>query len=104
MKKRTMLRFVKISLVVCGFALMSLRANASPTLSGTITELFVNDGGHTNVVFISVGTSFTSSCGATSVYLAIDLSAPSMKEAYAMALSALMSGRTVNIGGIGNCY
>jgi hypothetical protein len=79
-------------------------ANASPPLEGTITELWVNDGYNSNIAYISVGTSFTSSCGATTIYLIIDFTVPAMKEAYAMALAANMAGRSVRMAGVGACY
>jgi hypothetical protein len=79
-------------------------ASASPPLEGYITELWVNDGYNSNIAYVSVGTSFTSSCGATSVYLIIDFSLPAMKEAYAMALAANMAGRSVRMAGVGACY
>jgi len=97
-------KLTQLFIACVGIVLVAFNATASPQLSGTITELWVNDQGRSNVVFISVGTSFSSSCGATSVYLIIDLSEPSMKEAYAMALSASMAGRTVQMGGTGVCY
>ena len=79
-------------------------ANASPPLEGAIAELWVNDSTNSNVVFISVGTSFTSSCGATSAYLVIDLTVAGMREAYAMALAADMAGRSVRMAGAGVCH
>lgn len=83
---------------------LAANASASPPLDGTVTELWINDGANSNVAFISVGTIFTSSCGATSGYLVIDLSEAGMKEAYAMALAANMAGRSVYMAGIGACH
>ena len=78
-------------------------ANASGFLTGPIKELYVNHGSHANVVYISVGVSFSTPCGATSQYLIMDLSEPSMKEAYAMALGASLAGRQVTLAGSGAC-
>lgn len=97
-------RLVKKMTIGVVALLTVLKAEASPELSGLISELWVNDQIRSNVVFISVGTAFQSTCGANSGYLIIDLTTPAMKEAYAMALSASISGRAVKMGGGGACY
>jgi len=80
-------------------------AEASPPLTGTVKELWVNDGGISNAVLIKVGPTYTPSCGGgPASYLVIDLSVSGMKEAYALALSAFMAGKSVTMVGGGGCY
>ncbi len=70
--------------------------------SGKITELWVNDLSNSNVVFLSLGQYYSTPCRTSgqSRYFLLDLSVPSMKEAYAMALSAMIAGRSVNVKGV----
>ncbi|WNO08246.1 hypothetical protein [Teredinibacter sp. KSP-S5-2] len=76
----------------------------SPTLKGTINELWVADNNHPNTIFIRVGDTFTSPCSTSpSRYLIMDLDEPGMKEAYSMAMAAFFSNMEVSIGGKGNC-
>ena len=97
-------KVVRIFSTLCCATWLVSSANASPQLVGTITELWVNDSANSNVAFVSVGTSFASSCGATSPYLIIDLSQDGMKEAYAMALASSLAGRSVMMAGAGVCH
>lgn len=99
-----MTKFFRSILIIS--ALSAFNVKASPQLSGEITELWVNDNSSTNVVFVSVGQTYTTSCSNDPRnYLIIDLSQASMKEAYSMALSAFVSGKPVVMRGInGSCY
>lgn len=99
------------SLVVAVWAVLGasvLYAAPNSLISGKITELWVNDR-NIQGVFISVGKSYTPSCNASynATYLLLDpndSTNPMMKQAYAMALSAFMAGKTVTIEGSGECY
>ena len=96
---------MKLKLLVAALGVLySCFVYSSDRLTGQITELWVNDGGNFNVVFISVGQDFTTTCPiGGSRYLIMDLSEPSMKEAYSMALAAFMSGKTISMAGSGQC-
>ena len=91
---------------IVGFALtlLSISANASPQISGAITELWANDGSHSNVIYISTATDYSSNCGPATRYFVMDLTEAGMKEAYAMALSAYLIGRNATMQGSGVCY
>jgi len=77
---------------------------SSPLLTGEITELWVNDLGNSNIIFVSIGQDFNSTCPiGTSRYLVMDLDDPGMSEAYAMALAAFMGGKQISMAGAGQC-
>ncbi len=87
------------------FLLCSSLAEASIPLTGEITELWINDGSYSNVAMISMGTSFSSPCYSTDLrYLILDFSQSGMKEAYALALAAYMSGIPITMAGSGSCH
>lgn len=93
-------------LIFLGSLLSGLYNNAfaSAQLTGEITELWVNDSNFKNYVYISLSKTFASPCGSGTIsYFALDLSEPSMKEAYSMALAAFMSGKKVSLAGDGTC-
>lgn len=92
--------------ILLGTLLSSLCSNvfASAQLTGEITELWVNDSNFTNHVYISLSKTFVSPCSPVPIsYFALDLSEPGMKEAYAMALAAFMSGKQISLAGDGTC-
>jgi hypothetical protein len=92
------------SIVLYALVLFVTNANASPQISGAITEVWVNDGSNSNVIYVSTATAYSSSCGPASRYFVMDLTEAGMKEAYAMALSAYMIGKNVTMQGSGVCY
>jgi hypothetical protein len=93
-----------LSRVLASILLISITAAANATqATGRISELWVNDGATSNVVWLRLGTAFSSPCG-TGGYMVLDLSDESMKSAYALALAAYMSDRNVTIGGNGACF
>lgn len=78
---------------------------ASPPLKGKVTEIWINDGSNTNIVFVSVGQSFSTPCRESDVrYLVMDLTEPSMREAYSMTLAAYMAGQEITMAGNGSCH
>lgn len=84
---------------------ISASAFSTPPLKGKISEIWINDGSNTNIAFVSVGQNFSTPCRPSETqYLIMNLTEPSMKEAYAMALAAYMADKEVTIAGGGVCH
>jgi hypothetical protein len=79
-------------------------ADALTLVSGPIQEIWVNDSAGSNVAWVRLTTSFSTPCGTSNGYMVMDLDAAGMREAYAMALSAFVSGINVQLGGSGACH
>ena len=75
--------------------LFSFSASAGATLTGELSELWVNDSSLSNGAYIATGELYTTHCQSNNQvrYVIIDFNEPGMKEAYSMALAAFMSGK-----------
>jgi hypothetical protein len=90
--------------VISAMLLASASSAMAIEVTGKITELWVNDNTLQNGAYIALDNTYVTACNTNqSKYMVIDFTAPGMKEAYAMALAAFMSDRTITIASGGVC-
>lgn len=78
---------------------------ASNTIKGQITELWVNEDSVTREIYISTGETYAGPCSVReSRYLVIDLTQPGMEAAFDLALNALLEEKGIAMKGTGQCY